>query len=460
MFLIIKKLVAPLVGLNPAGIWSAAKLQSLLLTLTLMVTAFWVGSAAAAEKKMVKDPATGKMVSAPKYGGTIRPVVNFKNEGIDPYFVYSAGFWIGQVNEKLGIGDWAFDRSVFSFNTLYLPPEVLRGQLAESWENPDPLTYVFKLRDGVNWHDKAPVSGRPLNAHDVAYSFNRLLGLSGGEPGLDMVRNLMMNMEWDSITATDDSTVVFKLAAPNLEALKSILIADHNFVVAREVVEQFRDIQDWRNVVGTGPYQLTDVVEGNSWTYTKIDNYWGFDEKFPDNRLPYAGYPQGADGIRFSTVYQHYEFFDLGHYQIAMDYLRQIGIDVEIRLITRAEHLKQAGDFSYLGLRSATYAGEYSGATIPLALYSADASWRPGNINDPLFEQYYGNALAATTVEEQREWLRKADLRVAEMLWLVRGPIAPLFSATQPWLKGYNGEGDLGSIQRSPIFARLWIDRD
>ena len=41
-------------------------------------------------------------------------------------------------------------------------------------------------------------------------------------------------------------------------------------------------------MTGTGPYQLTDVLEGSSWTYTKNDDYWRNDPKFPDNRLPYA----------------------------------------------------------------------------------------------------------------------------------------------------------------------------
>ena len=48
------------------------------------------------------------------------------------------------------------------------------------------------------------------------------------------------------------------------------------------------DIQDWRIVIGTEPYELTDVLEGSSWTYTKVDDYWGFDPKYPANRLPYA----------------------------------------------------------------------------------------------------------------------------------------------------------------------------
>ena len=90
--------------------------------------------------------------------------------------------------------------------------------------------------------------------------------------------------------------MVFKLQEPAITAFSRMLVAEHGYIVAREVVDEFGDIQDWRNVTGTGPYQLTDVVEGSSWTYTKIDDYWGFDPKFPDNRLPYA------DTIEFLVV--------------------------------------------------------------------------------------------------------------------------------------------------------------
>ena len=155
------------------------KVQAVLLTLSLMVSAFGIGSALA--QKMVKDPSTGEMITAPKYGGTIRPIMNFKPEGIDPYFRYTAGGLIGLVNEKLGIGDWAIDRSKVGYTTLFLPDEALTGQLAESWQTPDPLTAVFKIRKGIKWHNKAPVNGRPLTAHDVAYSWQRLLfGVDGG----------------------------------------------------------------------------------------------------------------------------------------------------------------------------------------------------------------------------------------------------------------------------------------
>ena len=55
-------------------------------------------------------------------------------------------------------------------------------------------------------------------------------------------------------------------------------------MVPPEVMEQEGGMKDWKSVVGTGPYELTDFVEGTSVTWTKVPGYWGFDEKFPENR--------------------------------------------------------------------------------------------------------------------------------------------------------------------------------
>ena len=54
-----------------------------------------------------------------------------------------------------------------------------------------------------------------------------------------------------------------------------------------EVIEQHGDLTDCDNMVGTGPYMLTEWVEGSSITYSKNPDYWDYDEKYPENRLPY-----------------------------------------------------------------------------------------------------------------------------------------------------------------------------
>ena len=41
-----------------------------------------------------------------------------------------------------------------------------------------------------------------------------------------------------------------------------------------EVIKEHGNAQDWRNLVGTGPYMLTDWVEGSAVTYTKNPDYW------------------------------------------------------------------------------------------------------------------------------------------------------------------------------------------
>lgn len=149
-----------------------------------------------------------------------------------------------------------------------------------------------------------------------------------------------------------------------------------------------------------------------------------------------------------------------GHYQIAMDYLRQIGMDGEIQIAPRAEWGIMGRGQQFIDLHSEVWAAEYGTPTGPIAAYWSQNGWRPQNVSDAVFDEYFENALAATTREEQKEWARKADLRVAEQLWVIRGPLAPLFGASQPWIKGYAGETDLGLNSHKTWLAYVWVDQD
>ena len=241
-------------------------------------------------KKYVTDPTTGKVVSAPEYGGTFTFVgAPGLFASADPYY---GGVQIVLLDlEQLGIGNWGLDRDVYDFKAAnFLPVYSMTGNLAESWESPDDTTYVFKIRQGVYWHDEPPVNGRELNAYDIEWHFSRMLGMgefSEAEPTSTMFQSLT-GMPIESVTAPDKWTVVFKLSRPNLQALRIILFDGAGSITPREVIEQYGDVNDWRNMVGTGPMMLTDLVEDSSMTWTKNPNYWGFDEKYPENRLPYV----------------------------------------------------------------------------------------------------------------------------------------------------------------------------
>ena len=206
-----------------------SKMQSLLLTLTLMVAAFWVSPAAA--QKYVTDPTTGKQVVAPSYGGTLTLPYNQKDLApIDPFYDgVRAQWWISGVNDKLGIGNWAIDRDKFGFNSGFFPFDVLTGNLAESWETPDPLTIVFHIRQGVRWQDKPPMNGRELTAEDVEFTLKRIKGW--GKEGEPSQQFEIFRMPVESITATDKWTVVVKMKEPSLEAVPSFASGTMAFIL-------------------------------------------------------------------------------------------------------------------------------------------------------------------------------------------------------------------------------------
>ena len=79
----------------------------------------------------------------------------------------------------------------------------LHGDLAESWETPDPLTYVFHLRRGIRFHD-----GRPLTSADVKATFEFIMNPANRSPKRGAFRMVTL------IEAPDATTVIFHLKEP------------------------------------------------------------------------------------------------------------------------------------------------------------------------------------------------------------------------------------------------------
>ena len=188
------------------------------------------------------------------------------------------------------IADWSIDRDEWHLKSWYTPLSVVTGQLAQSYDiSPDGLTFTFHIRKGVYWHDKPPMNGRELVAEDIVLSFHRMTGLGSGFTEKSPYAASVTNLPIESITAPEKYTVVFKLTEPDFDAFQMIYhqSAEAAWIYPPEVIQEHGHMQDWKTAVGTGPYMLTDWVKGSAMTYTKNPNYWGYDEKFPENRLPY-----------------------------------------------------------------------------------------------------------------------------------------------------------------------------
>src|SRR5437763_12813047 len=106
----------------------------------------------------------------PKLGGTLRPAGSGTVRNLEPHL---GGF--------SGIQAWGphvcYNRLMtFKWGPDVKPPSYIPiGDLAESWSQPDDLTFIFKLRPGVKFHNVAPVNGRELAAEDIAFSLQRVI---------------------------------------------------------------------------------------------------------------------------------------------------------------------------------------------------------------------------------------------------------------------------------------------
>lgn len=140
--------------------------------------------------------------------------------------------------------------------------------LAQSWRNPDPKTWIFKLRDGVTFHD-----GSPLTADDVVFTYQTLLKPEMNAP----LRSLFTPIA--KVEATDPKTVVFTLSGPYAPLLTYLEMG----IVSKKAVEAGVDIG--LKPVGTGPMKLARWDRGSRMVLEPNTAYWAGASKLKELQL-------------------------------------------------------------------------------------------------------------------------------------------------------------------------------
>ena len=133
------------------------------------------------------------------------------------------------------------------------------GVLAESWEFQG-KQWVFKLRQGVKFHN-----GAPLTSKDVAFSIEKMRDEKGGSLQAPNFKDVT------EVQTPDDQTVVFVTKQPLAIFLDRL---ENRFILSKVAGDKFGD-QLYQNPIGTGPYKFVSYQRGGNMVFTRNDDYWG-----------------------------------------------------------------------------------------------------------------------------------------------------------------------------------------
>lgn len=284
------------------------------------------GGAAPSPSAPASVPASpaGSPPAAPE-GGTfigawVGPCCN-GNDWITPMDPGGDAHWFSKIYSRLTtfeVLDAAKQAADFDANSGVYGE--LTGDLAESWEiSSDQLTWTFKLRPGVTWHD-----GEPFEADDVKFTIELCYNPANtmkpchyvtavdGVVGVDEYKAGTAT-EISGIKAVDATTITFTFKNPNSLFPTSI---SELFILPRHTVGEIdpagmKEAEYWKtSQIGTGPFKWDKYTEGQSTELVAFDNYWRGKPKldriirrhFPDPAAALLAFDAGEIHMTYITA--------------------------------------------------------------------------------------------------------------------------------------------------------------
>ncbi|MEO6136130.1 MAG: ABC transporter substrate-binding protein, partial [Ginsengibacter sp.] len=191
--------------------------------------------------------------------------------------------------------------------------------------------FIFHLRDDVFFHDNVAFEngkGRKMTAHDIVYSFERILDKNTASSGAWIFNDRVDSLE--PFIALDDTTFKLKLLRP-FHPILGVMSMQYCSIVPKEVVEKYgKDFR--RNPCGTGPFQYVAWEEGQALVMKKNSHY--FEKDSNGISLPYL------DGIKVSFLDNKATEF-LEFQQKRLEFINDIDPSFKDEVITKSGDLRE-----------------------------------------------------------------------------------------------------------------------
>src|SRR4029453_3240438 len=194
-----------------------------------------------------------------KRGGGLTRASAWDPPGIDPRLTQSVGLF-----QFAGLTSNRLVRYTFSDEATGPSDMSLKGDLAESWQSDSSLrVWTFKLRQGVKWHNVAPLNGRELTAADVKYCFEAY-----AKEGVQT----FTFQEIEGMETPEKHTLRVHLKTPNA-LFPQNLAEPITIIFSKEVLEEDGDLK--KRLIGTGPYVMKEHTRKARVVLQRNPDYFG-----------------------------------------------------------------------------------------------------------------------------------------------------------------------------------------
>jgi peptide/nickel transport system substrate-binding protein len=183
--------------------------------------------------------------------------------------------------------------NVFEGLTRFAADGSIVAGLAESWEiSEDGLTYTFKLRGGVTFHD-----GTTMDAEDVKFSLDRINAADSANAQKALYAAI------SSVEVVDPLTVKLTLSEPNGNMLFNLAWGDA-VIVAPESIETIKQMP-----IGTGAFKFVGWVQSDRIDLARNDAYWGTPAKLETATFRFISDPTAAFAAMMAEDVDYFSAF-------------------------------------------------------------------------------------------------------------------------------------------------------